>query len=214
MDDFEERFPEHLARAREGDALAWTALYREVAPIVTGYLRAQRLPDPDDVAGEVMVELVRGIDRFEGDAGRFRSWSLVIAHHRLIDARRQDARRPATPMDPVELPAAPARDEVESATLTAAGLAALEPALAVLTDEQRTVLLLRTLGDLSIADVAEAIGKRPGAVKQLQRRATTAMRHALEQESAAGPAPGTSRAGRAARDPGDLVDADDVRWTP
>jgi DNA-directed RNA polymerase specialized sigma24 family protein len=33
------------------------------------------------------------------------------------------------------------------------------------------VLLLRILGDLTIEEIARAVGKRPGAVKALQRRA-------------------------------------------
>ena len=45
--------------------------------------------------------------------------------------------------------------------------------LAVLDDlppDQRAVLLLRILGDMTIEEIARAVGKRPGAVKALQRR--------------------------------------------
>lgn len=203
MDSFEERFAGLIARAREGDALAWGELYREVAPLVTGYLRAQRLPDPDDVAGEVMVELVRGIGRFRGDAAGFRSWALVIAHHRLIDARRRDARRPATPTDLDEITPPSAPDDVEQEVLAGVGLERLEPALAALTDDQRTVLLLRVIGDLSVADVARAIGKRPGAVKQLQHRATQTMRRTLDDEAgSAVPSPTTDMPSPTAGQPG------------
>ena len=36
--------------------------------------------------------------------------------------------------------------------------------------DQREVVLLRIIGDLTIAEIARAVGKRPGAVKALQRR--------------------------------------------
>ena len=36
--------------------------------------------------------------------------------------------------------------------------------------DQRSVLLLRILGDMTVEEVARAVGKRPGAVKALQRR--------------------------------------------
>lgn len=172
-----------LAAARLGDAAAWSDLYHEVAPILIGYLRAQRLPDPEDVAGEVLLEVVRDLPRFEGDARGFRSWVLAIAHHRLLDARRREARRPVTTVPTSDLEPRPADDDTEATTLAQVGLAELEPALATLTDEQRSVLLLRVVGDLSIADVAEVLGKRPGAVKQLQRRAADALRRAVDDEA-------------------------------
>jgi RNA polymerase sigma factor (sigma-70 family) len=176
----ESGFPERLARAREGDPVAWSDLYHGVAPLVIGYLRAQRLPDPEDVAGEVMLEVVRGIERFQGDAAGFRSWVLTIAHHRLLDSRRRETRRPSTPRAPDDLEAPVAADDVEAEVIAELGFGQLEPALATLTEEQRSVLLLRVIGDLSVADVARIIDKRPGAVKQLQRRATAAMRRHLD----------------------------------
>lgn len=89
-------------RPRSGDACAWSALYHDVAPILIGYLRAQRLPDPEDVAGEVLLEVVRDLGRFAGDARGSRSWVLAIAHHRLLDARRREASRPVTSMPAAE----------------------------------------------------------------------------------------------------------------
>jgi RNA polymerase sigma-70 factor (ECF subfamily) len=51
--------------------------------------------------------------------------------------------------------------------------------LSVLSPEQRSVLLLRVIGDLSIEDVAKAVGKRTGAVKALQRRGLAAVKREL-----------------------------------
>jgi RNA polymerase sigma-70 factor (ECF subfamily) len=51
--------------------------------------------------------------------------------------------------------------------------------LGALSEDQRTVLLLRIVGDLSIEDVAKALGKRPGAVKALQRRGLAAVKREL-----------------------------------
>jgi RNA polymerase sigma-70 factor (ECF subfamily) len=51
-----------------------------------------------------------------------------------------------------------------------------------LAPEQREVVLLRILGDLTVDQVAEVVGKSQGAVKQLQRRAFEALRRLLERE--------------------------------
>ncbi len=51
-----------------------------------------------------------------------------------------------------------------------------------LAPDQREVVLLRVLGDLTVDQVAEVLGKSQGAVKQLQRRAFEALRRLLERE--------------------------------
>lgn len=210
-------FDVRLARARRGDATAWSELYHQLAPLVISYLRAQRLPDPDDVAGEVMLELVRDLDGFSGDADGFRSWVLTIAHHRLLDARRREARRPAMASPHQRLRASPSADDPEAETLAAVGLGELEPALDLLTEEQRSVLLLRVLGDLSIAQVARIVGRRHGAVKQLQRRAAAAMRRTLDERQqgvGASGHPADTRVVRTARDVAPPPDAQPSPWIP
>jgi RNA polymerase sigma-70 factor, ECF subfamily len=173
-------FQSRLAAARQGDDVAWVALYHELAPIIIGYLRAQRLPDAEDVAGDVLLEVVRDLHRFQGDADNLRSWALAITHHRLLDARRRTSRRPQRAEATADNDELAADDDPESEALGRLGFGRLEPALRALTDDQRTVLLLRVIGDLPIAEVARITGKRPGAVKQLQRRAAEAMRRQLD----------------------------------
>jgi RNA polymerase sigma factor (sigma-70 family) len=175
----DEGFPAVLAGARVGDPTAWSTLYHATAPILVGYLRAQRLPDPDDVAGEVLLEVVRDLHRFEGDERGFRSWVLAIAHHRLLDARRRASRRPVTSDGTLELHARPGLDDTEAEGLASLGLAELVVVLDDLTTDQRSVLLLRVVGDLTVAEVADVLGKRPGAVKQLQRRAVATLKQRL-----------------------------------
>src|SRR6266545_5138463 len=93
-----ERFSSLLEAAREGSEAAWLELYNGLAPVVLGYLRANSSPDPEDVLSEVFLQVARDIPRFEGDERGFRSWVFTIAHHRLIDARRADARRAVEPV--------------------------------------------------------------------------------------------------------------------
>jgi RNA polymerase sigma factor (sigma-70 family) len=176
-----ERFNSLLAAAREGSEAAWRELYDGLAPVVLGYLRANGAPDPEDVLSEVFLQVARDIARFDGDERGFRSWVFTIAHHRLIDARRHSARRPielaAEPPEPDE----PADDAADEA-LARIGLDEVRGILETLSPEQRAVLLLRVIGDLSIDDVAKAVGKRPGAVKALQRRGLAAVRRALARK--------------------------------
>ena len=54
--------------------------------------------------------------------------------------------------------------------------------IAGLSVDQRTVLFLRVFGDLTVDQVAHVVGKRPGAVKALQRRGLASVRRSIERE--------------------------------
>lgn len=175
-------FPAVLEAARRGEADALEAVYRDLAPAVTGYLRGHGTSEPDDLVSEVFVAVVRNLGRFEGDEAAFRSWVFTIAHRRLIDEHRRRARRPEDATDPAELHAAgvvaPGADQDALARLDGAHLLGL---LDRLTSEQRSVLLLRVVADLPVDEVARVMGKRPGAVKTLQRRALARLRALLAE---------------------------------
>ena len=174
-----------LQAAREGSEAAWQELYEGIAPLILGYLRANGAPDPEDVLSEVFLQVARDIAKFEGEERGFRSWVFTIAHHRLIDARRHSARRPielaAEPPEPRER-----ADDAADEALAQIGLEEVERVLAAISEDQRAVLLLRVVGDLSIEDVAKAVGKRPGAVKALQRRGLAAVKRELGQHTRRG----------------------------
>jgi RNA polymerase sigma factor (sigma-70 family) len=176
-----ERFNSLLAAAREGSEAAWQELYNGLAPAVLGYLRANGAPDPEDVLGEVFLQVARDIARFDGEEPGFRSWVFTIAHHRLIDARRHAARRPVELAAEPPEPGIPAEDAAEEA-LARIGLEEVRRILETVSPEQRSVLLLRVIGDLSIEDVAKAVGKRPGAVKALQRRGLAAVKREMARK--------------------------------
>jgi len=173
-------FPTRLEAARSGDQAAWAELYGELAPSVLGYLRSSSAPDPEDTMSETFLQVARDIRGFDGDERQFRAWVFTVAHHRLIDARRRVARRPVDLMaePPEAVPRAPA-DEAAEEALARIGAEEVKEVLGTLSEDQRTVLMLRILGDLAIEDVARALGKRPGAVKQLQRRGLAALRREL-----------------------------------
>jgi RNA polymerase sigma-70 factor (ECF subfamily) len=152
-----------VERAKTGEAAAWSELYRWLAPAVAGYARLRGAREPDDLTSETFVSVFRNIAKFEGTPDQFRSWVFVIAHRRLIDERRKHGRRPDTvPL----VDALDAADEFESA-MSAEKVKAL---CAQLPAEQADVIVLRILGDFTIEQIAQVIGKSAGAVKQLQRR--------------------------------------------
>ncbi len=57
--------------------------------------------------------------------------------------------------------------------------------------DQRDVLLMRVVADLGVEETATALGKSPGAVKQLQRRALLTLRARVQDGLPLAPAPVT-----------------------
>jgi len=168
----DQQFEAVLYAARAGAEWAWTRIYDELSPKVVGYLAGHGATDPEDIAGEVFLQLVRGLPAFSGDERAFRAWAFTIVHRRLVDDLRRRGRRPADPTDPEVLERmAGFGGDVESEVQTRTADAAVRSAIDGLPGDQRSVMLLRIIGDLTIEEIARAVGKRPGAVKALQRRA-------------------------------------------
>lgn len=169
-------FQQCIGDARDGHPEAWTELYDRLAPMVYAYLRTQSLDDPDDVAGETFLQVVRDIHRFEGTERQFRSWVLTIAHHRMLDARRARARRPSQSMPTEALPQGSPFDETTTPVLETAQWETIESVLSKLTTDQREVVVLRVVSELTLEETAQVLDRTVGSVKALQHRAYNALR--------------------------------------
>jgi RNA polymerase sigma factor (sigma-70 family) len=138
-------------------------VYRSLAPAVLGYLRAQGVQEPEDVTGEVFLQVARDIHRFEGDNDALRRWVFTIAHHRMVDSHRRRVRRPiASDSELPDRAAPPPAEPLDPA---------LVEALSTLTEAQREVVVLRFIADLPVEAVAKLTGRAEGAVKAMQHRA-------------------------------------------
>jgi RNA polymerase sigma-70 factor (ECF subfamily) len=111
-----------------------------------------------------------------------RTLVFSVAHARLVDDLRSRSRR--APSEEYDAH----RDQRSSPSSEDEGLALLSndrvrALLEGLPDDQRNVLLLRLVNDLSLEQTAQAIGHSTGAVKQLQRRALLTLRVRAEEGS-------------------------------
>lgn len=171
------------ARGHAGWAFTW--LYQSLAPAVTGYLRSQGVREAEDVTSEVFIAVLGGCSSFRGDEAQFRRWVFTIAHHRVVDTRRSNGRRPDMgSLDAGDSPGTePGRSPAaEDDAMRDLGTERVRHLLSLLSTDQRCVLALRVVADLSVEDVAVALDKPPGAVKALQRRALATLRRTLSEE--------------------------------
>jgi len=190
-------FDDVLAAAQAGAAWAFEVLYRDLAPSVTGYLRLHGAAEPDDLASETFIGVFTGLSGFAGDEAALRGWVFTIAHRRLVDDWRRRSRRPQVTDDPGDLAELYGGD-VEDDALSGLGTETVHRMCAELPDDQRSVLLMRILADLTIEQVAAAMGRSVGATKALQRRGLRTLRTRLEASPEKIPTPRVPLRGPAA----------------
>ena len=161
-----------LSQLRRNDRAAWERFYDSVAGELRGYVRRIGARDPDDILGEVMVQVVRDLPRFTGTAGELRPWVYRIARNRVVDAARRRSRRvEEVTLDDATHPGAPDVAFVEPGEL--AGV------LELLTEDQREAVWLRFGLDMSLAEAAEVMEREPAAVAALTMRAMNRLRRLL-----------------------------------
>ncbi|MDI6910021.1 sigma-70 family RNA polymerase sigma factor [Nocardioides sp.] len=174
-------FQDLLRDARLGEGTAFAELWSRHATRVAGFVRVRGATDVEEITSDVFVAAFEGIGRFEGDEAGFVALLLTIARRRVVDEQRRRSRR--VPVAPWE-----AEDDVrtvrsvEDDVLDRATADDLADHLGRLTPEQREVVTLRLLTDLSLEQTAQVMGKRVGTVKSLQRRALDALRRSLAGE--------------------------------
>jgi RNA polymerase sigma-70 factor (ECF subfamily) len=132
--------------------------------------RVKGREEVEDLTSEVFRRALANLRGFENRGAPFSAWLLRIAANAVVDRARR-ARTALTPLDVPE-PSEPERIE-------AADRARLFRAVATLPSEQRRVIELRFAEERSIAEIAAALGKSEGAVKQLQLRALRGLRKQL-----------------------------------
>jgi RNA polymerase sigma-70 factor (ECF subfamily) len=172
-------FDQVLAAAQAGAPWAFEQLYRDLAPSVTAYLRLHGAAEPDDLASETFIGVFTGLSGFSGDEDGLRGWVFTIAHRRLLDDWRRRSRRPQLADDPGDLTTHVGGD-VEDDVLVRVGAQDVERLCGTLPADQRSVLLLRILADLTVEQVAQVMDRSVGSVKALQRRGLRTLRNRLE----------------------------------
>ena len=174
-------FQTTIEAARQAAPWAWSAIYEELAPAVTGYLRANGVPDPEDVTAEVFLRVVQDVGKFDGDEANFRSWVFVIAHHRMVDDRRRRIRHPQATLR-LEMLERKAHGNVEREAMDHLNANTVQAIIDRCAPDQREVLLLRVIAGLTLVETAEVVGKSLGAVKALQRRGIAAIAREFSRE--------------------------------
>lgn len=148
-----------LAAAQADAPWAYQRLFEWLGRSVAGYLRGQGADDAEGLANDVFLRVFTNLGSFAGSEERFRSSVFAIAHNVLFDQRRRQRRRPTITEAPVVDRASPS--STESDALERLGAERVQSLLVELSPDQRDVLLVRIVADLTVEQVAEALGRPP-----------------------------------------------------
>jgi RNA polymerase sigma-70 factor (ECF subfamily) len=152
------------------DPARFADLYEDNFYRVYAYI-ARRVRDratAEDLTSEVFREALAGIAKFQWQGAPFIAWLLRIASRALADYYAQSGREAFDGRQP----------EADRSDLERNAM--LHQLVDRLPEAQYQVIHLRFVEQKSIRDIAEALGRSEGAVKQLQFRAVETLRSLLE----------------------------------
>ncbi len=174
-DPLGEQFSAVLSAAQTGAGWGSTSLWVQYSPAIAAFLRARGAREPDDLTSEVFIAVFDRLPSFEGNEAQFRSFLFSVAYRRLVDEFRTRARRGEHEQWDAETDTR-STPSAEQDAIDRAGDRETLSLLDSLPPDQRDVMVLRIVSDLTVEQIAEVLGKRPGAVKALQRRALERLR--------------------------------------
>lgn len=187
-ESFRPSFEAVLTLAQGGDGRAFEQLFEALNRRVHAFVRVRGAVDSEALVNDVFLRVFTNLGGFDGNEVQFRAWVFTIARNKLIDEGRRGQRRV---METSMEAAMESGDEVgsgvgdvEAEALSSLGNGWVAAQLDALTVEQREVVVLRIVADLTIEAIAVVLGKRVGAVKALQRRAFRTLARNLEREAA------------------------------
>ena len=128
--------------------------------------------DADDATQEALIKIVRNLPKFDGRSS-FGTWAYRIATNAALDELRKRKRRPALTMvrdddsgpHDRHVTVEPVDDLAGRRVEAIADRLAIDSALAELPEEFRAAVVLRDIGDLDYAEIADVLDIPVGTVK-------------------------------------------------
>ena len=172
-----------IERVRAGDTDAFevlvTAYQKQIYNLTLRYVSNPE--DAADLTQEAFLRAYRSLDSFRGDS-RFSVWLYRLATNVCIDLLRSRGRGTVTSLtvenedeEPEELDVADERFEPQKELERLELQRAVREGLKTLTEDARTIVVLRELEGLSYAEIGEQLGLEPGTVKSRLFRARKAL---------------------------------------
>lgn len=174
-----------VKKAKAGrDPEAFGQLYDEYVDQLFRYIyyKVGNFTEAQDLTGQTFLKAFENIDSYELRDVAFSSWLYRIAHNLVVDYFRRESRREHVPIEE-QPPAASNRGNPVESVMADLDSERLYAAIGKLTHNQREVLVLKFIDNLSNNQVAEIMGISVGAVKSTQKRGLLSLNRILGNSS-------------------------------
>jgi len=169
---------EDIAQRRSAIAKLYETHFERVARYIL--LRIGDEAEAEDLASEVFIRALRAVDSYKETGAPMEAWLFRIAHNIVVDHLRRKSRRPAAvPID--EAYSLSGSDNPVEQVERQQALAEVREALTGLSEAQQKILALRFGAELSADEVAAILGKKAGAVREMQSAAVKKLRTILQR---------------------------------
>jgi RNA polymerase sigma-70 factor, ECF subfamily len=161
-----------LIEAAQADPARFVDVYDRYVDRLYAYVsrRAGSRSVAEDITSEVFHQALANLPRFEWRGAPFAAWLYRIAANALADHWRRQNRESHDSVP--DLPDTREHEELQRRV-------SLFQLVDRLPDLQRRVIEMRFVEDMSIRDIAAALDRSQGAVKQLQLRALENLRKGM-----------------------------------
>lgn len=173
-----------LTKAKNGDSAAFALLYKEYYVPIYRYihLRTKNREQTEDLTQDVFLKIYRTLGSIDPQVSSPIGYFYTIAKNTLIDFWRKKSTGSTVSDDELMLQVAdPTPDALDAASLKEQS-SLLYECLDELTEEQREVISLRFIQELSTAEVAAQLGKKETAIRQLQVRGLRTLSKIFKQK--------------------------------
>lgn len=176
-----------VKRAKDRDPEAFGMLYDVYADPIFRYIyyKVGNFAESQDLTGQTFLKAFENIESYQVRDVAFSSWLYRIAHNMAVDYFRRESRRESIHI--TEHAAEPASDEnpVEK-VMSDVESERLYKAMQKLTHNQREVVTLKFIDNLSNHQVSEIMGLSVAAVKSTQKRGLLSLHRILSNSSEIG----------------------------
>lgn len=167
-----------LVRAARADVQAFGALYDRYVQRVYRYClyRTSNEADSEDLTAQIFLAALEALPRYRQD-GHFAGWLFSIARNKVADYHR---RAPQVSLDEVIIP--PIFTDLAVDVEKSQRREYLLRAIQTLAEDERELIHLRYVAELSFAEIARTLHKNEDAVKKRLYRLIARLQSELEED--------------------------------
>ena len=165
-------FQKNMSRIRQDDREGLRQIYEDYCPVIYSViwevLRSRE--DAEDVTSDFFIRLWDIADTYRPGKGH-RAWMITIAHNMAVDYLRRRKRE-----IPVEEHGEDLHHSQPSCEVRICDRLSLEQAMKTLKREERQIVNLKIMGELTFREIAEILKKPQGTVAWCYQKAMQKLR--------------------------------------